>query len=155
MERALRESAIDAPERRPRVSLRARLMMLVVASVVPFVAFILARGYLDYREDVAASGQKTLELTRSVSVAVEKELQARIAILQVLALSAQLRGGNIDAFRTNADAVVTQQFPGSNIILLREDGQQLMNTLVPRGAPLPVRPNLEWLKQLFSTGPPT
>ena len=154
MEDALHQSALDAPQRWLRLSLRARLMMLVVASVVPFVAFILARGYLDYREDVAAAGQKTLELTRSVAVAVEKELQARIAILQVLALSATLRSGNLEGFRTGADAVVTQQFPGSNIILLQEDGRQLLNTLVPRGAPLPVRPNLESLKQVFATGQP-
>ena len=144
-----------SPEgRRPRLSLRARLMLLVVASVVPLVVYVLGRGYLDYRQDVANAGQKTLELTRSLAVAVEKELQARIGVLQVLALSQRLREGDLDGFRTFAEATVSQQFPGSNIILLKSDGQQVMNTLLPRGAPLPVRPNLESLNQVLATGRP-
>jgi signal transduction histidine kinase/CheY-like chemotaxis protein len=147
--------AIDAPpQRRGRFSLRARLMMLVIASVVPLVVFTLVRGYVDYQDAVASSGQKTLELTRSLSFAVEKELQARIAVLQVLALSGPLRDGDIDGFRPQADAVVAEQFPGSNILLLREDGQQVLNTLLPQGMRLPVRPNLETIRSVFATGAP-
>src|SRR5205085_5438310 len=97
---------------------------------------------------------KTLELTRGLAAEVEGELRARIAILEVLALTARLRNGDIDGFRMLAETVVAQQFPGSNIILLKEDGQQVMNTLVPRGAPLPVRPNLDSLRQVFATGRP-
>src|SRR5947207_4299721 len=147
--------AIDAPAPRSgRFSLRARLMMLVSASVVPLVVFTLVRGYVDYQDAVASSGQKTLELTRSLSFAVEKELQARIAVLQVLALSGPLRDGDIDSFRPQADAVVAEQFPGSHILLLREDGQQVLNTLLPQGARLPVRPNLETIRTVFATRVP-
>src|SRR4030088_2458131 len=92
--------AIDAPLRRSgRFPLRARLMMLVIASVVPLVVFTLVRGYVDYQEAVADSGQKTLELARSLSFAVEKHLQARIAVLQVLALSGPLHDEDIERFR--------------------------------------------------------
>jgi hypothetical protein len=71
-----------------------------------------------------------------------------------LELSGPLRDGDIDGFRAHAEAVVTEQFPGSNILLLREDGQQLMNTLLPPGASLPVRPNLETVHAVFATGQP-
>jgi signal transduction histidine kinase/ActR/RegA family two-component response regulator len=129
-------------------------MTLVVASIVPLVAFTLLRSYLNYQETVTSSAERALELTRGLSLAVEKELQARIASLQVLALARPLRVGDLDRFRELADAVVAEQYPGSNILLLREDGQQLMNTLLPKGAPLPVRPNLDTIHQVWATGSP-
>jgi len=43
---------------------------------------------------------------------------------------------------------------GSNIVLMREDGSQALNTLVPPGARLPQRPNIEATKAVFATGRP-
>jgi two-component sensor histidine kinase len=76
-------------------------------------------------------------------------------VLQVLALSRSLAGGDLATFRAQAEAVVAQQAPGSNIILLREDGQQLLNTALPPGAPLPVRQDLENQRRVFATGRPS
>ncbi len=158
MEPATRDPLIATshPPRRGtrRLSLRARLVLLVVASLVPLIAFTLDRRYVDYQEAIASSARQTLELARSMSFVVETELKARIAMLQVLALSPLLRDDDFDGFRTLAETVAAEQFPGSNIIVLRADGQQLMNTLVPRGAALPVRPNLETTRQVFATGQP-
>jgi len=154
MENVIPDQALAAQRRDGRFSLRARLMMLVIASVVPLVAFTLARGYLDYQNAVADAGHKTLELAHSLALSVEKQQQSRIAVLEVLAMSNALRRGDFDVFRARADAVVAKQFPGSNIVLLREDGTQILNTLVPPGAPLPQRPNIEATKQVFATGSP-
>jgi signal transduction histidine kinase len=147
-----------APENRrrggDRLSLRARLLLLAVASMVPLLAFSLGSQYLQYRDAVAAAGGQTLELARSMSLVVDQELRARMVALQVLAVSPTLRGNDIATFRAQAQAVIAQQFPGSNLILLRPDGQQLMNTLVPPDAPLPVRPNLDSMRQVFATGLP-
>src|SRR5206468_8801400 len=127
---------------------------LVVASIMPLLAFSLVNQYLEYRRAVAATGQQILDLARSMTQVVEQELQARVVALQVLALSPTLGSGNLAAFRTRSQGVIAQQFPGSNLILLQEDGQQLMNTLLPPDAPLPVRPNLESLRRVFATGAP-
>lgn len=137
-----------------RMPLRARLILVVIVCVVPLVAFTIERQYADYQDTVAAAGRQTLELTRGISLAVEYEVQARIAALQVLALSRQLRDGNIDGFRAQADMVVAEQFPGSNILLVEENGRQHMNTDVPHGAQLPVRPELHSVSAVFSTGRP-
>jgi signal transduction histidine kinase len=136
------------------LSLGARLVLLVIVSVVPLIGFSLGNQYLQYRDAIAATHRQTLELARSVTAAVEQELQARTVALQVLALSPALHGQDIDvaAFRAQAEAVSVQQFPGSNVVLLRENGQQLMNTLLSPGTPLPVRPNLESARQVFATG---
>src|SRR6266851_4094604 len=139
---------------RRRLSLRWRLVLLVVASVVPLLAFSLGNQYLEYREEVANTGNQTLALARSISLLIEDELQARIAALQTLTVSRRLQAGDLDGFRRQAETVVAQQFPGANILLLKEDGQQVMNTILPAGAPLPVRPNLESTRQVFATGRP-
>ena len=154
MENVIPDQALGAQRRDGRFSLRARLMMLVIASVVPLVAFTLVRGYLDYQKAVADAGRKTLELAHSLALSVEKQQQARIAVLEVLALSNALRRGDFEIFRARADTVVAKEFPGSNIVLLRQDGTQVLNTLVPPGAPLPQRPNIEATKQVFATGSP-
>src|SRR6266851_2647313 len=136
------------------LSLRWRLVLLVVAGVVPLLAFSLAHQYLEYREDVATTGRQTLAVARSMSLLVEQELQARIATLQTLTVSHALQAGDLDEFRAQAETVVAQQFPGANILLLKEDGQQVMNTILPPDAPLPVRPNLDSTRQVFATGRP-
>jgi signal transduction histidine kinase len=139
-----------------RLSLRARLVLLVVASVVPLLGFSLASQYLQYRDAVAATGQQTLDIARGLTLAVELDLRTRMVALQVLALSPTLKGDDVDipGFRALAESVVAQQFPGSNVVLLREDGQQLLNTLLPADTPLPVRPNLDSTRQVFATGLP-
>ena len=151
-----RASAVRAPRWRvfAALSLRARVMLLVVASVLPMLTFSLASQYLQYREAVTNTGRQALELARSTAMMVEQELHARMAALQVLALSEALRANGLTAFRAQAETVLAQQFPGSNIIVLRDDGQQLMNTLLPPGAALPVRSNLETTRQVVSTGEP-
>ena len=73
-------------------------------------------------------------------------------MLEVLALSRPLAAGDLVDFRTQAEAVVARQTPGANILLLREDGQQLMNTILPPGAPLPARRYLDNQRRVFATG---
>jgi len=135
-------------------SLRLRLALLAVAGIVPLLAFSLGTQFLAYQDKVATTGQQTLDLARSMSLSVEQELQQRIAVLQTLTGARSLRAGDLDVFRSQAEAVLAQQFPGTNIILLREDGQQVMNTLVPPGGTLPVRSNLASIQQVFATGRP-
>src|SRR5579872_6645614 len=136
------------------LSLHTRLVLLVVASVVPLFAFSLGREYLAYREAVSSTGEQTLALARSMALVVEQELQTRISVLKVLALSPTLELGDFEAFRARAVALIAQQFPGSNILLLRGDGQQLMNTAAPPRALLPARKDLETLQEVFASGRP-
>src|SRR6266849_3967256 len=143
------------PGRRLALSLRSRLIVLVTLSVVPLLLFSLANEYLTYREHRANAGQRSLDLARSMALSVTQELRAEVAAMQTLALSAELQADDIPAFRKQAEAVVAHQLPGANIVLLREDGQQVMNTALPRGAPLPRRPETENLRQVFATGRPS
>src|SRR5215211_893556 len=66
------------------LSLRKRLALLVVISVLPVVAFAAADAYLNYRDDRARGAERTLEVARGMSLVVERELQSAIAGLRGL-----------------------------------------------------------------------
>ncbi|TAJ24325.1 MAG: hypothetical protein EPO67_23700, partial [Reyranella sp.] len=143
-----------AKRSRLRLSLRARLALLLLAVVVPLTAFTVLRRYHDYRNELAAAGQKTLELSRSLGIAIEKDIEGRIATLVVLAQANSLAESRLDRFRERVDSVIYEQLPGSHILLLRPDGQQVLNTRVPDGTPLPARVNLATIRRVMETGRP-
>ncbi|MBI3517699.1 MAG: PAS domain S-box protein [Proteobacteria bacterium] len=131
-----------------------RLILLVLASIVPLIVFTIARRYFDYQESVASISERNLALARSMALLVDDELQTRVVALRVLSRTITLQTGDVAGFRQRAEAIVAEEFPGANMIVLREDGQQLMNTLLPPDAPPPIRPNLETVRQVFATGQP-
>jgi len=140
--------------RRLNLSLRWRLILLVLAGVLPITAFGLVDGYLDYRAAVERVGRERQLLARAMAVAVDSELQRSISAVQVLAQSRRLLERDMVGFRRRANDVITEQFPGANILLLAPDGQQIMNTAVASEASLPRRRDLTTLRQALTTGQP-
>jgi hypothetical protein len=108
-------SAARSPAKH-RLSLRWRLMLLVVTAVVPLLVFVLGYQYSEYRQDIDATGDQLLTLARSMAQLVDVELQARISALETLATSSALESGDLDRFRARASAAA-DKFPGSNILL--------------------------------------
>ncbi|MBX3501085.1 MAG: PAS domain S-box protein [Alphaproteobacteria bacterium] len=141
--------------RRVNLPLRLRLSLLVLAAVVPMTAFGLIDGYRDYRATVERVGRERQLLARAMAIAVDSELRRSIAAMQVLAQSRRLLEQDMIGFRRRANDVIDQQFPGANILLLRPDGQQLMNTAVAPGELLPRRRDLTTLRQALATGQPS
>jgi len=136
------------------LSLRTRLLLLVMAGVLPLLGFGLIEIYRDYQGAVAQTGNETLLSARSLSAALDAELQARINTLQVLATSTRLRAGDIDGFRTRAKEVIDKQYPGANLVLLKQEGEQLMNLAAAPGMTLPNRPHTATIERVFATGKP-
>jgi hypothetical protein len=137
------------------LSLRVRVAVLVLVGVLPLLCFNLGNIYFNYRADRAQAEHNTLDVARRIALAIEGELRLRVAILEVLALSDALAKGDLDAFRVQADAVRAHRRPGTHILLVREDGQQLMNTALPPGAPLPMRLDLENQRRVFASKLPS
>ena len=137
------------------LSLRARFVLLVLVGVIPFLSFNLGSVYIKYQQDRTEADARMLNAARALALAVEGELRLRVGILQVLALSAALANDDIVAFRAEAEAVRVRQEPGTHILLLRGDGQQLMNTAVPLGSSLPVRAQMDNVNRVFATSRPS
>ncbi|MGA2962264.1 MAG: PAS domain S-box protein, partial [Candidatus Korobacteraceae bacterium] len=73
--------------------------------------------------------------------------------LSVLATSPSLASGDLHAFYRQAWAVL-EAHPGARIFLADATGQELINTFLPFGAPLPKHSVPDAVRQVFETGNP-
>jgi PAS domain S-box-containing protein len=145
----------EATERsRSNLSLRRRLLLLVLVSVVPLLSFSFALQLVQYRKEIAATGRQTLEIARGMSAQLEQQLQTYIDTLQVIASATSLQTGDLERFRERTIPFLKREFPGSDFLLVRQDGQYLINTHLPPGTPLHSRKNMETTRQVFASGRP-
>jgi hypothetical protein len=136
-------------------SIRARLSHLVLATLLPLMLLVIGLTVAVYRSDRHHAAQQARAVARGIALAVEAELHACIGAMEILAASPHLAAGDLTAFRAQAKAVLAREEPGSNIVLLREDGQHVMNLQAPPEAPLPARQPLDNLRRIFTTGRPS
>jgi len=109
------------PRRRPTLSLRSRLLLLVVASVVPLIGMGVVREYWNYRakQDQVYEGLQTA--ARGLAVAVERDLQSRVTALETLATSPALQSGDLAQFDRQAEAFLARQAPDVRLGLAAPD----------------------------------
>jgi two-component system, sensor histidine kinase and response regulator len=138
-------------------TIRGTLIWMVVICVLPAwigFAVLMQSMYSSERERVA---QNTIMTARALMLAVDRELAAMRAAVEVLATSRELASDDFAAFHERASALV-RQLSGNNIVLIEQSGQQLLNTLVPFGGrPLPhggQRPRMALDRLMFNTGKP-
>lgn len=110
---------------------------MAAAVLMPVALFsAIALGLLMQSEREAAQ-RGVYETTKLVSVAVEREISAAESTLRVLASSEKLNRGDLAGFHERA---VRASAAGKWwIILYDASGQQLLNSRLPYGTPLPTR----------------
>ena len=138
----------------PGRTIRSRLLRLALACAMPPLLLAAVLLYLGYLDEAERGRAQTLETARALRLAIDRELDGRIRTLEVLALSRPLRQGDMAEFRRDALEMVERQPPGSNLILSVRSGQELVNTLLPEGSPLPKRRDLLAVEKVFATGRP-
>ncbi len=131
------------------------MAVLVLAGTLPLIGLNLASIHADFQRERDRAGRQALDLARGLALAVEGELRTRIASLEVLALSRAARRGDLGDLRVMAEAVVAQHAPDAAILLVAEDGQQVLNTALPADAPLPARSMLDNQRRVFASGRPS
>ena len=117
-------------------STQVYLVALVMALIGPgllFTAILLVRYAATER---ARFEQDARENVRGIALSVDRDTAGLVSVLQTLATSPRLRAGDFDAF--DAQARLVRDAIDLDIILRKPDGQQLVNTGVRRGAPLPL-----------------
>jgi two-component sensor histidine kinase len=154
--RIVKNARVDTrpPPRRSRLSLPVRLGLLIAATVLPLTVFAAIQIYYNYDINRRAAFDGILQIARGLATAADAELRTAIAALEVLALSEPLRRDDLDAFRRQAETLVQAYFPGSNVVLSDASGQQLLNTAVPQGTPLPRYVRMDALRRVFDQGQP-
>ena len=127
--------------------IRAYLYLMAAAIMIPVILFAgLALRLLQQAETAAALAQVS-ETARRVALLVEDELSDAEANLRVLAASPALAAGDLAAFRE--EAVSTPHNSSSWIVLLDEQGRQLLNTVAPASTPLPPETSAPNISVLF------
>jgi signal transduction histidine kinase/CheY-like chemotaxis protein len=125
--------------------IRTRLLIIILAILVPaFAAAALAVGYV-YVEERRAQENSVAEAVRAFALLVRNELETSEGILRTLAASPALARGDLEEFQRHASLLAPTR--DTAIILLEQDGRQLMNTRVAPGQALPLhrRSNIEAL----------
>ena len=79
-------------------TVRGRLMLLVLATLLPSVAISLFAAFSTYRDERSAVTAGALETARALGLVADRELLYRVGILKTLAASRQLRNGDLRAF---------------------------------------------------------
>src|SRR5215469_13374987 len=137
---------------RHTLSIRTRLMMLTLATVLPLVAvggFAMIRTVDDQKLQVEQGVGRTVD---GLLGDIDRQIIAIEAELQVLAVSPSLQSEDLYPFYQQMYAALPLQ--GTVIVLLDPKGQQLLNTNRPFGAPLPRATNTEMHERVVATGKP-
>lgn len=111
--------------------------MLVAGSLLPVVLFaVIVVSRLAGQEQIA-SERRVLLAARNLAAAVDREVDSTARTLQAISTSEYLDQGDLKAFYSEAQRAAQTQPTWLTVILLKPDGQQLINTKQPFGRPLP------------------
>jgi signal transduction histidine kinase len=135
-------------------TLRFRLACLVLACVLPVCAIAGFVVYHAYQQKRQLMEQRVLDTARALSMVVDQKLAVMQASAMALATSQFLVSGDLAAFRRQAQAVLHDYPDGTAITLTDATGQQIVNTFVPLGTPLPKRVVWDQMQRVFETGKP-
>jgi diguanylate cyclase (GGDEF)-like protein len=133
--------------------IRRRLATLMLASAVPAALLAAALLVHDYQRDRERLERDSIATARAMAHAVDRELARITSAAQVLATSNRLHAVDLEAFRQQAQQVVSLGI-GTNVVLSDAAGRQLLNTLRAPGEPLPMHGNPAQLRAVFESGQP-
>ena len=134
-------------------SIRSKLAWLVVACMAPAFLMAAALVYSYYENERARIERDSSASVLALTFAVDRELASLETALITLATSPNLTSRKLLAFDLQARDVVR----GSrieNVILADASGQQLINTRLPAGSPLPLVGDLGLVSTVMATEKP-
>lgn len=120
---------------RPR-NLNQAITWLVAAITVPLLLGALIQIVDQARHEAQVADEHLATLAQALVHAVDRELDYGRGQLEVIAVSPMIDAGDWQQLQ-NFSAQIASRRSGSHIVLVRPDGQLLMNTGVPWGQPLP------------------
>ena len=145
------DNAEPSPPRRH--TLRRRLAGLAAACVLPVWLCSGVLVYFAYEGKRALLEERMAETARSLALAVDRELTIVLAAAEGLTTSPALARDDFEAFRRQVRQILPG-YPHSDIIVADRDGQQLFNSYLPEGRPLPRRNASDAVRRVFETGLP-
>ena len=135
--------------------LGVRLLAIALVAVLPVALLSLVNLVQGAREQRAALERSAMETLRALSTAVDNEISASMAALEILATSPALARDDLAAFYQDARRALDRRSAWENIVVIDTRGQQLMNLRHPSGTPLDLAVDQESVKSVIETSEPT
>ncbi len=118
------------------MTLRRRLLLLMVAVLLPTAGLFAWIVVATYQRELETERQHLRETTHALALVVDRELDKRAVVAHTLAITSGLMEGDHRRFYSEAKAATEGT---GNWVVLVDDENQLVNTRVPFGTPLPRR----------------
>jgi signal transduction histidine kinase len=134
--------------------LRSHLVVLVVGTMIPVVAFsfFIFRQLTSHQQ--AAAERRLTQSAHDLAGLIDREMASTIRALQALARSERLERGDLASFYAELTRAIPTQPSWNMVILLSPDGQQLLNTRYNAGEPLPAANEPESVRHVAATRRP-
>ena len=134
-----------------RLTIRGYLVLLTLAIMVPVLVFaaILYFGY--YNSELSRIETDLQNDARQLALTIDRDIAGLQYTAQTLTTATRIRDRDYAGFYAQAQRV--RSFAGVNVLLRELNGQQVVNTRVEYGAPLPLEP-LAGDQQALSTRRP-
>jgi PAS domain S-box-containing protein len=142
----------DLMRRAPTI--RQWLAMLLAAFIVPATVAVVALFVHSYQRERAGIERSTLDVSRALMQAIDRELASAQGAMQALATSPNLDRGDLRGFHGQATEVLHYR-PGNILLLSDSRRRQVVNTHLPFGVPLPLHGDPAQLARVIETARPS
>ena len=116
--------------------LRVHLLILVLGAMLPGMVLTGVLVWRAFANNRALAERRLVDSARVDAAALDREFAGAINVLQALATSPTLDSGDLAAFHAEGQRIQSTQPGWYTVVLGSLDGQQLVSTRVPWGAPL-------------------
>ncbi|HKO87779.1 MAG TPA: ATP-binding protein [Burkholderiales bacterium] len=132
------------------MKIRAHLLLMSLAIIVPAIASTALTLYLVLKAERQLAEQRVQDAVQAIALAIDQELGAAEAALKVWARSIHIENRNWEALHEMGLAARIRE--SNAVLLFDQDGQQMVNTLIPFGSrPLDRRANPERITEIIET----
>ena len=116
--------------------MRGYLVLIVISILGPVLLFagILFSRY--YFSEIARIEEDLKGSARELALSIDRDLQGQLYILQALSIARLITNRDFEGFYQQASKL--REFTGVDVLLRDRKKQQLVNTRVPWGTPLPI-----------------
>jgi len=136
------------------VKLRSHLVLLVLATLLPLVAFAALSVFLFTRQEQRAIERGLVETVRALAVAVDRELRASISTLEALAVSRAIDATDLRTTTAEMARILLTQPYWRQLTLVEASGRIVAHTAAPPGALLPSAGDREYFRRVLESGQP-
>ncbi len=137
-----------------RLQLRTFLLAIVSLTLVPLLGASGLAIWWAHQDERRNIEQALVFHARSLTVAVDRELETSLAALKGLATSSDLDSRNLEKFYEQARLAREAYRRWLTVAMVDPSGQQVLNLLRPLGSPLPSVAGLETFQRTLRTGEP-